>query len=221
MKVIVSKINPKEIEEKIAKAESVVQTLYKKEHILDIFESIASAFETVLIPACVFYAIYVLCNWITHLFDNKSTIQVWVAWFLMLAIYVCARAIKALVERKFEKYNSEIDSVLILLKKMKKVQSDFQLQEQFYAELSSFNTENIVGRVSNGEMKTLYAKVDDHIVIVMVPRNALDEDSNTVNFSCIDDEYTKVSQKLDTCFEKIKEKYGRKALDNPRNQSTH
>lgn len=30
MKVLVSKINPKEIEEKIAKAESVTQTLYKK-----------------------------------------------------------------------------------------------------------------------------------------------------------------------------------------------
>lgn len=212
MKVLVSKINPKEIEEKIAKAESVTHTLYKKEHILDIFESIASAFETVSILACVFYAIYVLYNW---------TIQVWAAWFLMLAIYVCARAIKALAERKFEKYNSEIDSVLILLEKMKKVQSDFQLQEQLYAELSSFNTENIVGRVSNGEMKTLYAKVDDHIVIAMVPINALDEDSNTVNFSCIDDEYSKVSQELDTCFEKIKEKYGRKALDNPRNGSTN
>lgn len=44
MKVLVSKINPKEIEEKIAKAESVTQTLYKKESNLKMFESVISFF---------------------------------------------------------------------------------------------------------------------------------------------------------------------------------
>lgn len=44
MKVLVSKINPKEIEEKIAKAESVTQTLYKKESNLKMFESVTSFF---------------------------------------------------------------------------------------------------------------------------------------------------------------------------------
>lgn len=214
MKVLVSKINPKEVEEKIAKAESVTQTLYKKESNLKMFESVTSFFATVLIPTCVFYTIYVLYNW---LFDKKSTIQVWVAWFLMLAVYVYTRAIEALIERKFKKYNEEIDSVLLLLNKMKKLQNDFQWQEQFRTELSLFNSEDIVGRINTGEIRTLYAKIDDHMRVVSIPMNAFDEDSNTVDFSCIDDEYTKVSQELDTCFEKIKEKYGRKALDNPRN----
>ncbi len=217
MKVLVSKINPKEIEEKIAKAESVTQTLYKKESNLKMFESVTSFFFIVLIPTCGFYTIYVLYNWGTHLFDKKSTIQVWGAWLLTLAVYVCTRAIEALIERKFKKYNEEIDSVLLLFNKMKKLQNDFQWQEQFRTELSLFNSEDIVGRINTGEIRTLYAKIDDHMRVVSIPMNAFDEDSNTVDFSYIDDEYTKVSQELDTCFEKIKEKYGRKALDNPRN----
>lgn len=217
MKVLVSKINPKEVEEKIAKAESVTQTLYKKESNLKMFESVTSFFATVLILTCGIYTVYVLCTWITHLFDKKSTIQVWAALFLILAVHVCTRAIEALIERKFKKYNEEIDSVLLLLNKMKKLQNDFQWQEQFRTELSLFNSEDIVGRINTGEIRTLYAKIDDHMRVVSIPMNAFDEDSNTVDFSCIDDEYTKVSQELDTCFEKIKEKYGRKALDNPRN----
>lgn len=170
-----------------------------------------------MIPTCGFYTIYVLYNWGTHLFDKKSTIQVWGAWLLTLAVYVCTRAIEALIERKFKKYNEEIDSVLLLFNKMKKLQNDFQWQEQFRTELSLFNSEDIVGRINTGEIRTLYAKIDDHMRVVSIPMNAFDEDSNTVDFSYIDDEYTKVSQELDTCFEKIKEKYGRKALDNPRN----
>lgn len=217
MKVLVSKINPKEVEEKIAKAESVTQTLYKKESNLKMFESVTSFFANVLILTCVFYTVYVMYNWNTHLFDKKSTIQVWADLFLMLAVYVCTRAIEALIERKFKKYNEEIDSVLLLLNKMKKLQNDFQSQEQFRTELSLFNSEDIVGRINTGEIRTLYAKIDDHMRVVSIPMNAFDEDSNTVDFSCIDDEYTKVSQELGTCFEKIKEKYGRKALDNPRN----
>lgn len=221
MKVLVSKINPKEIEEKIAKAESVVQALYKKESNLKMFESVTSFLVIVLIPTCVFYTAYVMCNWVTHLFDKKSTIQVWVAWFLMLAVYVCTRAIEALIERKFKRYNEEIDSVLLLLNKMKKFQNNFQLQEQFRTELSLFNSEDVVGRINTGETRTLYAKIDGHMRTVSIPMNAVDEDSNTVDFSYIDDEYTKVSHELDTCFEKIKEKYGRKALDKPRNGSAH
>lgn len=217
MKVLVSKINPKEIEEKIAKAESVTQTLYKKESNLKMFESVTSFFATVLILACGTYTVYVLYNWVTHLFDKKSTIQVWADLFLVLAVYVCTRAIEALMERKFKKYNEEIDSVLLLLNKMKKLQNDFHLQEQIRTELSLFNSKDIVGRINTGEIRTLYVKIDDHMRVVSIPMNAFDEDSNTVDFSCIDDEYTKVSQELDTCFEKIKEKYGRKALDNPRN----
>lgn len=217
MKVLVSKINPKEIEEKIAKAESVTQTLYKKESNLKMFESVTSFFATVLILTCGIYTVYVLCNWITHLFDKKSTIQVWAALFLMLAVHVCTRAIEALIERKFKKYNEEIDSVLLLLNKMKKLQNDFHLQEQIRTELSLFNSKDIVGRINTGEIRTLYVKIDDHMRVVSIPMNAFDEYSNTVDFSHIDDEYTKVSQELDTCFEKIKEKYGRKALDNPRN----
>lgn len=217
MKVLVSKINPKEIEEKIAKAESVTQTLYKKESNLKMFESVTSFFATVLILACGTYTVYVLYNWVTHLFDKKSTIQVWADLFLVLAVYVCTRAIEALIERKFKKYNEEIDSVLLLLNKMKKLQNDFHLQEQIRTELSLFNSKDIVGRINTGEIRTLYVKIDDHMRVVSIPMNAFDEDSNTVDFSCIDDEYTKVSQELDTCFEKIKEKYGRKALDNPRN----
>lgn len=178
-------------------------------------------FTNVLMLTCVFYTVYVMYNWITHLFDKKSTIQVWAAWFLSLAVYVCTRAIEALIERKFKKYNEEIDSVLLLLNKIKKLQNDFQWQEQFRTELSLFNSEDIVGRINTGEIRTLYAKIDDHMRVVSIPMNAFDEDSNTVDFSCIDDEYTKVSQELDTCFEKIKEKYGRKALDNPRNGSTN
>lgn len=217
MKVLVSKINPKEIEKKIAKAESVTQTLYKKESNLKMFESVTSFFVIVLIFTCGIYTVYVMFNWVTHLFDKKSTIQVWADLFLMLAVYVCTRAIEALIERKFKKYNEEIDSVLLLLNKMKKLQNDFHLQEQIRTELSLFNSKDIVGRINTGEIRTLYAKIDDHMRVVSIPMNAFDEDSNTVDFSCIDDEYTKVSQELDTCFEKIKEKYGRKALDNPRN----
>lgn len=103
MKVLVSKINPKEVEEKIAKAESVTQTLYKKESNLKMFESVTSFFANVLILTCVFYTVYVMYNWITHLFDKKSTIQVWADLFLMLAVYVCTRAIEALIERKLKK----------------------------------------------------------------------------------------------------------------------
>ena len=217
MKVLVSKINPKEIEEKIAKAESVTQTLYKKESNLKKFESVTSLFAIVLMFTCGFYTIYVMLNWITHLFDKKSTIQVWAALFLILAVHVCTRVIEALIERKFKKYNEEIDSVLLLLNKMKKLQNDFHLQEQIRTELSLFNSKVIVGRINTGEIRTLYVKIDDHMRIVSIPMNAFDEDSNTVDFSHIDDEYTKVSQELDTCFEKIKERYGRKALDNPRN----
>lgn len=217
MKVLVSKINPKEIEEKIAKAESVTQTLYKKESNLKRFESVTSFFSTVLTLTCGSYTVYVMFNWITHLFDKKSTIQVWAALFLILAVHVCTRVIEALIEHKFKKYNEEIDSVLLLLNKTKKLQNDFQWQEQFRTELSLFNSEDIVGRINTGEIRTLYAKIDDHMRVVSIPMNAFDEDSNTVDFSYIDDEYTKVSQELDTCFEKIKEKYGRKALDNPRN----
>lgn len=217
MKVLVSKINPKEIEEKIAKAESVTQTLWKKESNLKMFESVTSFFVIVLIFTCGIYTVYVLGNWITHLFDKKSTIQVWAALFLILAVHVCTRVIEVLIERKFKKYNEEIDSVLLLLNKMKKLQNDFHLQEQIRTELSLFNSKDIVGRINTGEIRTLYAKIDDHMRVVSIPMNAFDEDSNTVDFSCIDDEYTKVSQELETCFEKIKEKYGRKALDNPRN----
>lgn len=155
MKVLVSKINPKEIEEKIAKAESVTQTLYKKESNLKMFESVTSFFATVLILTCGIYTVYVLCNWITHLFDKKSTIQVWAALFLMLAVHVCTRAIEALIERKFKKYNEEIDSVLLLLNKMKKLQNDFQWQEQFRTELSLFNSKDIVGRINTGEIRNI------------------------------------------------------------------